>query len=170
MHGHKSQLRRKISDYGEQLREKQKAKRIYGILERQFRRYFREAERRKGMTGSNLLIILETRLDNVVYRLGLADSRAQARQLVAHGHIDLNGCKTDIPSALVRPGDVISIHPTSRDKPYFKERVALLENRVPPSWMTFDPVDLTGRILELPSRQEIDVPLREQLIVEYYSR
>ena len=121
-HGRKAAFRRKMSDFGTQLREKQKARRIYGVMERQFRRYFREASRRKGLTGSTLLSILESRLDNVVYRLGFADSRAQARQLVRHGHFEVNGRKTDIPSYIVNVGDVIAVRSNSNKKEYFKDR------------------------------------------------
>jgi small subunit ribosomal protein S4 len=162
--------RRRASDYARQLREKQKARRIYGVLERQFRRYYREAMRRPGMTGENLLIILESRLDNVVYRMGFADSRAQARQLVQHGHIDLNGRRTDIPSALLKPGDVVSVHPTSHRLKYFKELAVVMEKRQVPSWVVIEPSQLTGRVLALPLREAIEQPLNEQLIVEYYSR
>jgi small subunit ribosomal protein S4 len=162
--------RRRASDYARQLREKQKARRIYGVLERQFRRYYREATRRPGMTGENLLIILESRLDNVVYRMGFADSRAQARQLVQHGHIDLNGRRTDVPSVLLKPGDVVSVHPTSRRLKYFKELAAVIEKRQVPSWIAIEPSQLTGRVLALPLREAIEQPLNEQLIVEYYSR
>ncbi len=162
--------RRRLSDYAMQLREKQKARRIYGILERQFRRCFVEAERRGGLTGENLLIVLETRLDNVVYRLGLADSRAQARQLVVHGHFTVNGRKTNIPSFLVRPDDVVGVRPESRRKTYFKMRQELLGKREVPTWLSFDEETMGARILALPTRQEIDVPIEEQLIVEFYSR
>ncbi len=162
--------RRKKSDYAMQLREKQKARRIYGVLERQFRRYFREAERLSGMTGENLLILLERRLDNVVYRLGLADSRGQARQLVQHGHITVNGRKTNIPSFSVRPGDVIAVRPESRRKRYFKDRKEQLGKRALPSWLSFDEERMEGRVVTLPTRQEIDAPVQEQLIVEFYSR
>ncbi len=162
--------RRKKSDYAMQLREKQKARRIYGVLERQFRRYFREAERLSGMTGENLLILLERRLDNVVYRLGLADSRAQARQIVQHGHITVNGRKTNIPSFSVRPGDVVAVRPESRRKRYFKDRKEMLGKRAVPSWLSFDEEKMEGRVLSMPTRQEIDVPVQEQLIVEFYSR
>ena len=162
--------RRRASDYSRQLREKQKARRIYGVLERQFRRYYREAQRRPGVTGENLIVLLETRLDNVVYRLGFADSRAQARQLVQHGHIDLNGRRTKASSALVKPGDIISVHDTSRKRTYFKELLAVLEQRNVPSWLAFDPTQMSGRVLALPMREAIDQPLNEQLIVEYYSR
>jgi len=171
MHGREAQFgRRRPSEYALQLREKQKARRIYGVFERQFRRYFKEAERRKGLTGENLLIILESRLDNVVYRLGFADSRAQARQLVCHGHFNLNGRRADIPSMLVKPGDVISVREGSKKLPYFKERAKELERKVVPEWMSLDALSMSGRILNLPSREEIDLPLNEQLIVEYYSR
>lgn len=162
--------RRKLSDYSMQLREKQKARRIYGVLERQFRRYYKEAKRRPGLTGENLLTVLESRFDNVVYRLGLADSRAQARQLVAHGHFTLNGRKTDIPSVLLRPNDVIGVRPESRSATYFKERRELLGKREVPTWLSLDEETLAGRILALPTRQEIDAPISEQLIVEFYSR
>ena len=166
----KSFRRRKISNYTRQLREKQKARRVYGVLERQFRRYFHEAERRTGLAGENLLILLETRLDNVVYRLGLADSRNQARQLVQHGHFTVNGRKTNIPSFAVRVGDVIAVRPESRQTRYFKIRKDLLGKRSVPPWLGLDEESLAGRILALPNRQEIDVPVQEQLIVEFYSR
>ncbi len=170
-HGKESSFRRrKESDYAMQLREKQKVRRIYGVLERQFRRYFREAERLSGMTGENLLILLERRLDNVVYRLGLADSRAQARQLVQHGHITVNGRKTNIPSFSVRPGDVIAVRPESRRKRYFKDRKEMLGKRAVPAWLSFDEEKMEGRVVSMPTRQEIDVPVQEQLIVEFYSR
>ncbi len=171
MHGRESQFRRRRpSEYALQLREKQKARRIYGVMERQFRRYFKEAEKRKGVTGENLLTILESRLDNVVYRLGFADSRAQARQLVRHGHFDLNGRRANIPSMLVKPGDVISVREKSKKLAYFKERAKELERKTVPEWMSLDPVSMSGRILNLPRREDIDLPLNEQLIVEYYSR
>ncbi len=171
-HGATSQYRRgRASDYLMQLREKQKARRIYGVLERQFRRYFRMALRSKGMTGSMLLTILESRLDNVVYRAGLADSRPQARQLVQHGHIDVNGHRADAPSLLVKAGDVLTIHPTSRASKYFKNLANDIKDRpAAPQWLSVDPAGLTTRVVKLPSREEIELPLREQLIVEYYSR
>jgi small subunit ribosomal protein S4 len=170
MHGPRSQYRRKESDYALQLREKQKAKRIYGIMERQFRRYFRIAERRKGMTGVNLLILLECRLDNVIYRLGWAASRAQARQLVQHGHFDVNGRKTNIPSYLVRPGDVVVVREGSKSMTYFKVLVKELGHRHPPDWLSSDAENLAGRVLSLPTREDTDLTIREQLVVEYYSR
>jgi len=162
--------RRKLSDYAVQLREKQKVRRIYGVLERQFRRYFREAERRSGLTGENLLIVLETRLDNVVYRLGLADSRSQARQLVGHGHFMVNARKTNIPSFLVSTNDVVAVRVESRRSKYFKERKELLGKRAVPTWLSLNEESLDARMLALPTRQEIDVPVEEQLIVEFYSR
>lgn len=172
MHGSSRQWRRKESDYALQLREKQRARRMYGVLERQFRRYFLEAERRQGLTGANLLTILETRLDNVVYRMGLADSRAQARQLVQHGHVTLNGRKTSAPSALVRPGDVVMVSESSKKLTYFTDRAQMLGSGrgASPEWLNFDVQKQAGKILELPSREQIDVDLDEQLIVEYYSR
>jgi small subunit ribosomal protein S4 len=179
-HGYEAQFRRRRpTAYGMQFREKQKLRRIYGVLERQFRRYFEEAARREGMTGTNLLVILETRLDNVVYRLGFASSRAQARQLVAHGHFDVNSRRCNIPSALLKPGDVIAVHPSSRRSPYFSELAAGEESRpgsrgaggaAESAWLSFDPVDLTGRVMSLPSREEIDLRVNEQLVVEYYNR
>ncbi len=170
MHGRRSQFRRRVSDYGVQLREKQKARRIYGVMERQFRRYFREAERRPGMTGSNLLRLLETRLDNVVYRLGFASSRAQARQLVRHGHFQVNGRKTDIPSYLVEPGDEIAVGDNSKGKPYFRDLAKGLEEKAVPGWLSLDLESLTARVLDLPSKEEVETPISEQLVVEYYSR
>ncbi len=171
-HGKDAQFRRgRGSDYALQLREKQKTRRVYGILERQFRRYFREALRRPGLTGSNLLAILESRLDNVVYRLGWADSRAHARQMVQHGHISVNGRRTNIPSYLVRPGDVVSIRNESRSRQYFKELRAYAEERPPaPEWLSVDLAGYEGTVLRLPERRDVDLPINEQLIVEYYSR
>jgi small subunit ribosomal protein S4 len=170
MHGRQAQYRRKESDYALQLRAKQKARRVYGVYERQFRRYFREAQRSKGLTGANLLIFLESRLDNVVYRLGFASSRAQARQLVLHGHFDVNGRKTNIPSYLVKPGDIIAVRDISRSKTYFKEVSQVLDDNQVPAWLSLDPTNLTGKMVDLPTRDDIDVSLNEQLIVEYYSR
>ncbi len=171
-HGKDAQFKRgRGSDYAIQLREKQKARRIYGILERQFRRYFSEALRRPGLTGSNLLSILETRLDNVVYRLGWADSRAQARLLVQHGHFTVNGRRTNIPSYMVRAGDVITVRDGSRNRTYFKELRAYMEDRPSaPDWLGVDPVQIQGTVIRVPERRDIDLPLNEQLIVEYYSR
>ncbi|RMF29153.1 MAG: 30S ribosomal protein S4 [Chloroflexi bacterium] len=172
-HGREAQYsRRRASDYARQLREKQKARRIYGVLERQFRRYYQQALKKRGMTGENLLIILESRLDNVIYRLGFADSRAQARQLVQHGHFVVNGRRTNIPSYLVKPGDQIIVREGSRKRRYFKERAQLLSDSAQrvPAWLALDPQQMSARVLRLPTREEIDLPLQEQLIVEYYSR
>src|SRR5690606_30882033 len=170
-HGRENQFRRgRASDYLLQLREKQKARRIYGVLERQFSRYFDKASRQAGLTGYNLLAILERRLDNVVYRMGLADSRAQARQLVQHGHIMLNNRKTNIPSALVSPGDVVSVRPESTRRTYFKDLRQHLDDRRVPRWLTVESANLSGRVLHAPAREDIDISLNEQLIVEYYSR
>ncbi len=168
--GRRTVMRRKVSDFGIQLREKQKARRMYGVMERQFRRYFREASRRKGLTGGTLLVLLESRLDNVVYRLGFADSRAQARQFVRHGHFAVNGRKTDIPSYLVSPNDQIAVREKSRSKTYFRERVQLLDSAAPPTWLSLDVSNLSGTVTAVPERDEIGVLLNEQLIVEYYSR
>ncbi|MBE2220336.1 MAG: 30S ribosomal protein S4 [Anaerolineae bacterium] len=170
-HGREGQFRRgRASDYLLQLREKQKARRIYGVMEKQFSNYFKRANMSSGLTGSNLLILLESRLDNVVYRLGLATSRAQARQLVSHGHFLLNGRKTDVPSALVSAGDTISLRPESASRAYFKELRQDIDDRQVPRWLSLNTGNLTGSILNLPVREDIDVSLNEQLIVEYYSR
>ncbi|MCP4538585.1 MAG: 30S ribosomal protein S4 [Chloroflexi bacterium] len=170
-HGRMAQFRRRrTSDYARQLRGKQKVRRIYGVLERQFRRYFREAERRPGLTGANLLIILESRLDNIVYRLGFADSRSQARQLVQHGHFLLNGRRTNIPSYIVCPNDRITVREGSRKRNYFKERAELLDEGSVPHWLSLDSNAMVGRVLQLPAREDIAAELNEQLIVEYYSR
>jgi len=169
-HGRKAAFRRKMSDFGSQLREKQKARRIYGVMERQFRRYFREASRRKGLTGSVLLSILESRLDNVVYRLGFADSRAQARQLVRHGHFEVNGRKTDIPSYIVNVGDVIAVRAGSNKNEYFKDRTQLMQGgSKSPGWLNVNFADMRGSVLAAPGREDIDIQLNEQLIVEYYN-
>ena len=170
-HGRMARFRRRRqSDYLRQLREKQKVRRIYGVLERQFRRYFREAERRPGLTGENLLILLECRLDNVVYRLGFADSRAQARQLVQHGHFVVNGRRTNIPSYIVRPQDMITVRDASRKRTYFKARADQLDEGAVLPWLSLDSKAMTARVLQLPVREDIDTALNEQLIVEYYSR
>lgn len=170
LHGRRAQFRRKVSDFGLQLREKQKARRMYGVLERQFRRYFREAERRRGLTGENLLQILESRLDNIVYRLGFASSRAQARQLVRHGHFEVNYRKTDIPSYLVKPGDRIAVRDRSKNRVYFTDLVAEMEHHFLPEWLSVDVETLSGRVLALPTREQIEVPINEHLVIEYYSR
>ena len=170
LHGRQGQFRRKESDYGMQLREKQKARRLYGVFERQFRRYFREAQRQKGLTGINLLILLERRLDNVIYRLGLAASRAQARQLISHGHFDINGRKTNIPSFLVSAGDVIVVRDKSKKTTHFKELAQIVDASRVPDWLRLDVKNLSGEVVSEPTRDHIDVTLSEQLIVEFYSR
>lgn len=170
MHGPQRQFRRKISDYALQLREKQKARRIYGVFETQFRRYFGDAERRRGLTGTNLLVTLESRLDNVVYRLGLAESRPQARQIVRHRHILVNGKRTDIPSFLTSSSDTIAVADGSKRSPLFQSIAENLSDRMVPSWLSIDADNMVGTVLSVPSREEIDVSLEEQLIVEYYSR
>jgi small subunit ribosomal protein S4 len=162
--------RRKQSERGLQLREKQKARYIYGVLEAQFRRHFAEAERQQGVTGENLLRILERRLDNVVYRMGFADSRNQARQLVTHGHFALNGHKAHTPSLLVGAGDVVEVREISRRLEYFKELGKEMKRKAAPAWLTVEPERLAGRVLSLPDRQDIDARITEQSIVEYYSR
>jgi small subunit ribosomal protein S4 len=162
--------RRKESEYSLQLKEKQKARNIYGILERQFHKHFVIAERMPGVTGENLLRVLEMRLDNVVYRLGFADSRRQSRQLVFHGHIALNGRRTDIPSAQVKAGDTVSVYASSRNNEYFKTVSETLTRKTVPRWLELDPNALSGRIADRPTRQDIDINLNEALVVEYYSR
>lgn len=158
------------SDYARQLRAKQRARRVYGVLERQFRRTFGVALRTRGMTGLNLLRTLETRLDNIVFRMGYAENRAQARQMVNHGHFKLNGLRADIPSMLVKPGDTIEVAEVAKKLTLFKELPALAEKRLCAVWMDRDLKNLSGRVLRLPERAEIDGSLNEQLIVEYYSR
>lgn len=170
-HGRSAQFRRRReSDYNRQLRAKQKARRIYGILERQFRRYYEVSLQRRGLTGLNLLQILESRLDNVVYRIGYADSRSQARMLVTHGHFMVNGRRTDVPSMLLSPGDQISVRDGSRKRTYFKDLSAVAEEKTVPEWLSRDLKNLAGSVIRLPERAEIDGNLSEQLIVEFYSR
>jgi small subunit ribosomal protein S4 len=166
MHG---QGRRKLSEFGVRLREKQKLRRIYGIYETQFKTYFQQAAKTKGVTGVRLLQLLETRLDNAVYRLGFATARKEARQMVRHGHIAVNGRKVTIPSYQVRVGDVIGATGRGKDHPRVKE-LAATGLRTLPSWLEFSAERLEGRVLAMPAREEIDVPVSEQLIVEYYSR
>ncbi len=167
---HGKARRQKPTEYGIQLREKQKTKRIYGILEKQFRNYFKKADRSQGITGENLLILLERRLDNVVFRLGLAASRKEARQLVNHGHFTINGKKATIPSMLVRIGDVIQVKESSNDSIKFKEIREQATYKTPPEWMTVDLDNFVGRIVAFPLRDQIDTMVNEQLIVELYSR
>ena len=162
--------RRRVSDRGLQLREKQKARYTYGTLERQFRKTFLVAERQAGITGENLLILLERRLDNVVYRLGFADSRSQARQLVQHGHITLNGCITNIPSALVKEGDTIGWREGSTKTEYYKQLVEDIESKTVLNWLSLDRQNMVGQVLSLPTPEEVDAKFDGKAIVEYYSR
>lgn len=167
--GQHGQGRRKLSEYGVQLREKQKARRTYGIMEGQFARYFGKASKKVGVTGQALLESLERRLDNVVYRMGLASSRPEARQLVRHGHFQVNGRRVDIPSYSVKTGDVVEVREASRQKTRFKE-MAQSTSRGIPAWLEVDAEALRGTVVRMPNREEIDAPVQEQLIVEYYSR
>jgi small subunit ribosomal protein S4 len=160
----------KLAGYGLQLREKQKVKRIYGVLEDQFRRYFEAAERTRGITGVTLLQLLEKRLDNVIYRLGLATSRPQARQLVRHGHFAVNGRKVDIPSYSVRQGDTVAVRGTSGENASIQHAMEEVKGRGIPEWLLFDSAALSGRVSQLPTREQINLPVQEQLIVELYSK
>lgn len=168
--GHHGQRRPKFSNYGEQLREKQKVKRIYGVLEKQFARYFEQADRQKGITGVNLLLLLERRLENMVFRLGFASSRNEARQLVRHSHFLVNGRKVNIPSYLVKPGDVIELREKSRKVQRVQESLESVVRRGVPAWLELDKDQSKGKVLALPSREELTMPIREQLIVELYSK
>lgn len=161
---------KKVKEYGMQMREKQKAKRYYGVLEKQFRNYFKEAERKEGITGENLLKLLECRLDNVVYRMGMAESRKEARQLVLHAHFLLNGKKVNIPSMLIKVGDVITVNATSKNSAKFKELVEGIDSKLCPKWLEVDKENITAKVVALPSREDIDFPFEEQLIVELYSK
>ena len=166
-HGQKS---KKLSEYGTQLREKQKTKSFYGVGEKQFRKYFEMAENKKGITGENLLQILESRLDNVVYRAGFGVSRAQARQLVNHGHFDVNGIKTDIASYLVKPGDVISVREIKKDSKIIKENAEVNAAKPIPEWLEKNNEKLEAKVIRLASREDVDLPVEEHLIVELYSK
>ena len=166
--GQHGQNRKKNSNYGLQLREKQKAKRFYGLQETQFRNYFEKAAAKKGMTGANLLIMLETRLDNAVFRMGFASSRKEARQLVTHGHFTVNGKKADIPSMAIKAGDVIAVKEKSASSPKFKEIKEMTIST--PAWISIDTNKLEGKILSMPTRDMIDTPVEEHLIVELYSK
>jgi len=168
--GEHGQGRQKFSEYGQKLREKQKARRFYGVMERQFRLYFKEADRRRGVTGEVLLQLLESRLDSVVYRMGLARSRAEARQLINHGHFQVNGRKVDIASYLTRVGDVIAVRENRRNKPVFKQIAEEKEQQGIVDWLEVDHEKMEGKVLRVPQRDEIDVPVTEHLIVELYSR
>ncbi|MCT4597416.1 MAG: 30S ribosomal protein S4 [Vallitalea sp.] len=168
--GDHGKRRTKVSEYGLQLRQKQKAKRIYGVLETQFRNYFEEADRRKGITGENLLIILETRLDNVVYRAGLGRSRTEARQVVRHNHITVNGKKVNIPSYQVKQGDVIEVKEKSLNIQRFKDIIETTASRIVPEWLDIDTENKTIKVVSVPTRDQIDSTVEETLIVELYSK
>lgn len=168
--GQHGQARRKISDYGIQLREKQKVRKTYGLLERQFRRYFHAAERSKGITGEVLLQLLETRFDNIIYRMGFACNRRKARQLISHGHFLVNGRKVNIPSYVVKGGDLIEVKESSRDIPEIIDSLSKVEHRGIPGWIEVDSTSFRGKVLRVPSRDEIQLPVQEQLIVELYSK
>ena len=167
---HGKSRKQKIVGYGVQLREKQKVKRIYGVLEDQFRRYFEQAERTRGITGVTLLQLLERRLDNVVYRLGLGTSRSQARQLVRHGHIQVNGQKVDIPSYSVKAGDTVGVISRTQKNVTVEHAMEEVKGRGIPEWLSFDPNSISGRIVSMPTREQINLPVQEQLIVELYSK
>jgi len=162
--------RRKVGDFGLQLREKQKVRRVYGVLERQFRNYFDVADQHEGITGENLLRSLETRLDNVVFRLGFGTSRAQARQFVAHGHFAVNGVPTDIPSYVVKTGDRIEVRDSRQSREIFKTVRETLKSHQAPEWLSLDAAKLSGTVLSLPRRDQMPLDLSEQLVVEFYSR
>jgi small subunit ribosomal protein S4 len=167
---HGQSRRKKRSDYGEQLREKQKVKRIYGIAERQFRGYYHKAVRMKGVNGENLIQLLERRLDNVVYRMGFASDHAEGRQLVRHGHYTVNGKKVNIPSYLVRPGDVVAVRESSRTITRINEALAAVDRRGVPQWIDLNKDAFTGQVKQLPAREDVTLPIREQLIIELYSK
>lgn len=169
-HGQNNRRRSKTSDYGEQLREKQKVKRIYGIAERQFRGYYFRANRMKGVTGENLLMLLERRLDNVVYRLGFASDHAEARQLVRHGHFSVNGARVDIPSYLVKANDEVLVRENSKKIKRIGESLAAVDRRGVPQWLEVDKDNFRGKVKSLPAREDFTMPIREQLIVELYSK
>jgi len=162
--------RKKLTEYGTQLREKQKTKRIYGMMEKQFKLTFNKAERQSGIVGENFLVLLERRLDNVVFRLGLANSRKEARQLILHNHYTLNGKKVNIPSISIKIGDVIAVTSKSKESPKFKAIKELCATKTIPSWLELDVENMSGKVVALPKRSEIDIPVEEHLIVELYSR
>ena len=168
--GQHGAAKKKMGEYGMQLREKQTTRRYYGVLERQFKNYYEEAARKEGMTGENLLILLERRLDNTVFRMGLAESHREARQLVLHAHFTLNGKKVNIPSILVKPGDVISVKESSRDSAKIKALAEALESKTAPKWLDVDKTNLTAKVVSFPAREDIDYDFNEQLIVELYSK
>ncbi len=162
--------RKKVSEYGLQLREKQKTKRIYGVLESQFRDYYEKADRMKGITGENMLSLLERRLDNVVYRMGIANSRSQARQLVTHAHFTVNGRSVNIASYQVKVGDIVAVKETKKSTPYFEALKNTAKSNKMPKWVDFDTENLVGKVLALPTREDIDSQITEQMIVELYSK
>ena len=168
--GQHGAARKKVGEYGMQMREKQKTRRYYGILENQFRLYYKMAEKKEGMTGENLLVLLERRLDNAVYRMGMAASRKEARQLVLHGHFTLNGKKATIPSMLIKPGDVIAVKENSRENAKIKELAELAPSALKPKWLDFNANDLAAKVVAMPAREDIDFEINEQLIVELYSK
>ena len=168
--GQHGAARKKVSEYGLQLREVQKAKRYYGIPEKQFRNYFKIADAKEGMTGENLLCLIERRFDNVVYRMGMGESRRDARQLVVHGHFEVNGKKANIPSMILKAGDVITVKETSRKSEKIKSLVENMENRTSPAWLEVDKANVDAKMVALPKREDIDFPFEEQLIVELYSK
>lgn len=168
--GQNGQKRKKLSEYGTQLREKQKTKSFYGVGEKQFRKYFEMASSKKGITGDILLQILESRLDNVVYRLGYGSSRAQARMLITHGHFEVNGQKVDIPSYLVKEGDIVKVREIRKDSKIIKENVEVNSSRPVPEWLEKDEKTLSGKVVRLASREDVDIPVEEHLIVELYSK
>ena len=168
--GQHGAAKKKMGEYGLQLREKQTTKRYYGILEKQFRNYYDEAARKEGMTGENLLVLLERRLDNTIFRMGLAESHKEARQLVLHANFTLNGKKVNIPSILVKPGDVIAVKEAARENGRIKELVEALESKVAPKWLEVNKTDLTAKVVAMPAREDIDFDFNEQLIVELYSK
>ena len=168
--GQHGAARKKVSEYGMQLREKQKTRRYYGVLEKQFALYYEMAEKKEGMTGENLLILLERRLDNVVYRMGMASSRKEARQLVLHGHFTVNGKKATIPSILVKAGDVVAVKESRRDGAKIKSLAEAMDSRVKPKWIDADAANMSAKIVALPTREDIDFDFSEQLIVELYSK
>ena len=168
--GQHGAAKKKMGEYGVQLREKQATRRYYGVLEKQFKNYYEEAARKEGMTGENLLVLLERRLDNAVYRMGFAESHRDARQLVLHAHFTLNGKKVNIPSILVKPGDVISVKESSRDSAKIKALAEALESKTAPKWLDVDKTNLTAKVVAMPAREDIDFDFNEQLIVELYSK
>jgi len=168
--GHHGQGYRKLSDYGFQLREKQKVRKMYGLLERQFRKYFERAERKKGITGEVLLQLIESRLDTIVYRMGFAPNRRSARQFIRHGHIFVDGREVNLPSFEVKPGASVTVKQSSKNIPEIVDSISKVEHRGIPSWVEVDTVNFTGKVLNIPSREDLQLPVQEQLIVELYSK